>query len=174
MITTKYYGPVQHRIDWSLTHELLMELSGGLPYTLSWAARVIGCDERNVLRFKKDGTPDRYVENLVERANRGVTYTPDRPPERAEISKRHSKRYFKVERVPFEVVLPYIVERLGEDFTPQQAVDLFGVKKNTFYDWRKAHPRGSHKPGVPAWRVVQALGVTRVQLGLPEEDPRDH
>lgn len=167
-MSTVTYVRHQHKIEWSLVHELLLEVSGGEPYTGWWAARVLGCDSRSVLRFKHEGCPDVYVEDLVERANRGVRYTPDNPPRPGEISKGKTRREYQVmERVPFDVVRPFIVERLGEDFTVTEGRRLFCVTRHTYADWRRTTGKGHY--GVPVYQARAVLGLTRAQLGLDDE-----
>lgn len=158
-----------HKIEWCLVDELLMEVSGGQEYTLTWAARVLGCDDRSISRFKKEGVPDIYVEDLLERANRGVVYDLAHPPARGVISGRHSRRYYKVERVPFETLLPFVEEKLGTDWKPEQAWKLFGVKRHTYYEWRR-RLANERVLGVPVWRALLALEITRDQIGLGEPD----
>lgn len=147
----------EHRIDWELVEELLLELSEGQPYSMKWAAAVMGCDERNTYRYRMLGVPDRIVESLLERANRGITYDVLHPPAPGSIDNPYDRVYMQV-RVPWEKVEPFIQERLGEAHTAKSVQALFGVGKRTIYDWKEQ--------GMPLDRVLHGLNITIQTLGL--------
>lgn len=157
--------PIEHRIEWILVEELLSELSGGVPYSVGWASRVMGVDERTTLRYKVEGVPDEVADNLLDRANRGVVYDQEHPPSRGVISGQYSRHYYRQHRVPYKVVEPHLKAKLGEDFTPDQARSLFGITRSTYYSWRKTVQTREYKyPGFPVDEVVRVLGVAREEL----------